>query len=720
MFKKKVVHTPVVIQMDIVECGAAALNMILGYFGKWIPLDTIRSDCGVSRDGCTAYSIVEAAKSYGLEIKAKKYGSEALHDKAEFPCIVHYGFNHFVVLKGFKRNKVYINDPAKGAIVVNKDTFSKHYTGVCLMFKPGKDFVKSGKKPKAIFNILKTIKSNCSIFLFLSIMSLMIAFFGIVQPLLDRFALDWLISKNNVPVLFNIFIFAFFVYLVFKILYEFINIIYQNRINAKLDITHSVGFVWKILHLPLLFFQERTSGDMLNRKNISKKIINDILNTFAPMFFNVLQLIFYFFIMLNYNCPLTLIGAGSIIFNLILSKILNKHILNYSRILANDIASLEGYTINSISMIESVKSSGAENSQFQLWARIQANYNNDNIKVRKFVSYYSFIPKLINGLSGVIITALGVYFIIKGMFTVGMLAAFSGFMQLLSKPATYFISVGQKLQSMNADMERLRNVMDSKEDLYSYGHKDFEDNKIYKKLKGNIHIKDVTFSYNKLLDPVISNFSLDIKEGESIAIVGSSGCGKSTLSRLLCGFYLPDLGNIYYDNKEIKDIEKGVFKSSVALVDQDIYLFEDTIKNNITMWDDTIEENEIISSCKDAQIFQEISMWHEGFNRILSENGNNLSGGQKQKLEIARALVIHPSILIMDEATSALDSVTEQKIVNAIKKRNITSIIIAHRLSTIRSCDKIIVLNQGKIVEIGSHDELIKINGHYKELVLND
>ena len=313
---------------------------------------------------------------------------------------------------------------------------------------------------------------------------------------------------------------------------------------------------------------------------------------------------------------------------------------------------------------------------------------------------------------------VGVYLAMQGRFTVGMIMAFQGFLGSFISPATLLISAGQSLQEMRTEMERIEDVMRYPTDVPE--DEPVSDNCEYDKLSGNIEMKNVTFGYSRLAEPLIENFNLSLKTGSRVAFVGPSGCGKSTLSKLISGLYKPWSGEILFDGKKISEIDRSVFTGSLAVVDQDIILFEDTIANNIKMWDNSIEDFEMIMAARDAQLHEDIMQREGGYQYKMTEGGKDFSGGQRQRMEIARVLAQDPTIIILDEATSALDAKTEYNVVNSIKDRGITCIVVAHRLSTIRDCDEIIVMDNGRVAERGTHDELMKKGGMYAELVTNE
>lgn len=713
---KGVANVPVVMQMEALECGAASLAMICAYYEKWIPLEQIRVDCGVSRDGANAKNLLVAARSYGFVAKGYRYEPEDLKKQGKFPCIIHWNFNHFVVLDGFKGNKAYLNDPAKGSYSVSMETFDNSFTGICLFFEPNENFEPSGKRKSVFSFAARRLKGAKTAVAFVILTTLISALIGIIMPAFPRIFMDRLLTKES-PDWFYPFMIALAVMTALQLIISALETYYRNRINGKLATLGSTSFLWKVLHLPMEFFSQRLAGDIQDRQSSNAGIANNVVNTFAPLVLDAIMAVFYLVVMIRYSWILTLVGLSSLVINAFMARIISKRRVNITRIQMRDAGKLAGATIAGVEMIETIKASGAENGFFERWSGYQASVNAAKVKYARINQYLGMIPAAVSTITSVVVLMLGVWFTMQGSFTVGMIMAFQGMLSSFSSPVSSFISAGQTMQEMRTQMERIDDVMLYRDDeCYKAEGKPSD----YSKLKGNIEIKNVTFGYSRLSAPVIKDFSLTIKPGERVALVGSSGCGKSTISKLVSGLYQPWSGEILFDGKPITEINRDVFTGSLAVVDQEITLFEDTVSDNIKMWDKSIEDFEMILAARDAQIHDEIMRRDGGYNYKIAEGGKDFSGGQRQRLEIARVLAKDPTIVILDEATSALDAKTECDVVNAVKDRGITCIVVAHRLSTVRDCDKIVVLDDGVIAEQGTHDELYLKGGIYTRLISND
>ncbi len=733
---------PQIMQMEALECGAASLAMICAYYGKWVPLEQVRADCGVSRDGSSALKVLRAARHYGFEASGYRYEPDTLKEKAVFPCIVHWDFNHFIVVRGFKGDKVYVNDPARGDYSMSFDEFDRGFTGICLSMTPGPEFQPEGEPASIKDFAMERLKGTGAAIAFVAITVGIISLLGIVNPALSQIFLDRLLT-GEAPSWFTPFLFIVSAICGVQIVISILNAIYLLKLEGKMAVVSNVSFIWRVLHLPMGFFSQRDVGDINQRAQSSQMVASQMVGTLAPLIIDFLTLIIYLFIMFSYSWLLSLIGIASVVANLLVARYISAKRVNITRVQMRDQANLIGATAGAIEMIETLKSSGAEQGYFQRWSGFQAGANTQGARFATTDVRLSLIPQMVTSFANVMVLVAGLWLTFQGQFTIGMILAFQGYLQSFVTPAQNLTLAMQQFQEMRTSMERIQDVMDYPEDPLSKDddyepeatpaekvevEDDFSDLGIdlssaqtgLAKLSGAIDLDGITFGYSPLDPPLIENFSLHVKPGGSVAFVGSSGSGKSTLSKLISGLYEPWEGEVRFDGVPMREVPKAVRTGSVAVIDQDIILFNDTISANIRLWDDSIEDFETILAARDARIHDVIMEKDGGYEHELLEGGQDLSGGQRQRMEIARALAQDPTILIMDEATSALDAETELEVMENIKRRGLTLVIIAHRLSAIRDCDEIVVLDRGKVVERGTHSELYAAGGTYAKLIATE
>ena len=709
-FKK----TPTIFQMEATECGAASLAMILSYYGKFVPLEKLRVDCGVSRDGSNAKNILRGARKHGLKAKGFKKGLEALI-KSEKPSIIHWDFDHFVVYEGCKNNYCYINDPAQGRRKITKDELGDGFTGIVLEFEKDDNFIKSKNQKNLFYYIKQRVEGEKASILYLVLIGICLIIPGLVVPIFSKVFIDDILLGGNTD-WFKGLIIAMVSMSILQSLLIYVQSSFLLKLQTKMSLVSSYKFVKKLFKLPIQFFEQRYAGDISGRVDSNDQVANFLAGDLTSTALSAMTATFYLIILIMYNIKLTLIGISFAFFNILFLKLTSEKVSTKKMKMEQDEGKMEGVLYSGLRIINSLKASGAENHYLERLLGYYGKTCKNEQELGSFKQYMSAIPSLTNQLTDVIILIIGGLEVIKGNMSVGTLIAFNSLMKNFIAPVNSLISFGERIQDLKVHMSRLNDINEYENDDK---FKDFDSKVLMEKIKldGYIEVKDMEFGYSILENPLIKNFSFKIQPGRSIAFVGPSGSGKSTISKVVSGLYQPWSGEILFDGVNKKRIFPEILNNSISVVSQDIVLFSGTIKDNITLWDDTIPKRDIINAAKDACLHDVITSKPGGYEFKVNEGGSNFSGGQRQRIEIARALALNPTIMILDEATSALDPKTEKEVLDNIRKRGCTCIIVAHRLSAIRDCDEIIVMNYGELVQRGTHDELRDIDGHYKKLI---
>lgn len=710
------VKTPTVLQMEAVECGAASLGIILGYFQKHIPLEELRIACGVSRDGSKAINVVKAAREYGL--MAKGYRKEPSQLKEiKMPVIIHWNFNHFLVLEGVRKGKFCLNDPASGPRVVSEEEFDRSFSGIVLTFEPGPEFKKEKKKTTLWASLHSRATYLKASLFYVILISFFLVFPGLVIPVFTQvFVDDILLGGLNswlIPLLIGMVVTA-----ILRGGLTWLQQYYLLKMETALSLSMASKYIWHVLRLPIEFFLQRSSGDITSRISSNDNIAKLLSGQLTTNFLNCMMVIFYAVVMVQYSVILTIVVVFTGLLNIFFLRKVSRVRVDQNMKLLQEQGKMSGTAMAGLRMIETLKANGREGDFFSKWAGLYANMMNSQQTLGVFTSTVQAIPTLLTTVSNIAILGIGGWQVMVGQMTIGMLVAFQSLMQSFMTPFNSVVEMGGQLQEIKADLNRLDDVMKYKVDTVTEHDEALSHDFSISKLMGKVELKNVTFGYSRLEPPLIENFNLVVEPGSRIALVGGSGSGKSTIAKLVTGLYQPWDGEIIFDGKHRKDWNRHLMTNSISVVDQDINMFEGKIRDNLTLWDHTVPEIDLIRAAKDSCIHDDIVTKPGGYDYEIEEGARNFSGGQKQRLEIARALVNNPSILVLDEATSALDPKTELMIDRNLRRRGCTCIIIAHRLSTIRDCDEIIMLDKGKVVQRGTHEEMMKENGPYSTLIL--
>ncbi len=704
-----------ILQMEAVECGAAALAIILAHYGRIVPLAVLRRDCGVSRDGSKCSNILKAAHAYGLEAKAYKRDIPKLK-KSPYPYVVFWNFNHFLVVEGYRKGRVYLNDPAAGPRSVTLEEFDRSYTGVMMAMSPGPDFRRGGAKPSIMLSLWRRLRGSKGAVLAATCASLMMVVPGLVAPALmeafvDRVLVEGLSDWGRPLVLGLVgaaLLRGVLGALEFRIL---------RRLELRLAVANSGRFVMHLLKLPASYYAQRYAGEVSNRIALNDSVADVLSGRLATTSIDALMMVFYMAVMWQFNRTLTLVAVSFAAISFGIMRWVARRRTEGNVRLSMAEGRVGGVGIAGLQSIRTLKASGLESDFFSRWAGFFANFYNSQQELSVFNYYLGVLPPLLTALMTAAVLVAGGFEVMQGRMSIGMLVAFQSLAISFLMPVNSLVALGQSIQELEGHLSRLDDVLDSPapDEPPLAGAPEMP-----VRLRGRVEFRDVTFGYNPIGPPLISNLSFTVRPGQRIAFVGGSGSGKSTVARLLAGLYEPSAGEILFDGLPAKTIPREILANSVAMVDQDIVLFKGSVRDNLTLWDTTTPDASVLRACRDAHIESVIDALPEGFASELLEGAANLSGGQRQRLEIARALSSDPSILIMDEATSALDSETELAIDRNLRARGCSCFIVAHRLSTIRDSDEIIVLEYGVVVERGTHDQLVRNNGHYARLVAED
>jgi ATP-binding cassette subfamily C protein len=701
--------------MEAVECGAAALGIVLRYYDLWLPLETLRQDCGVTRDGSKANNVLKAARRFGLDAKGLRCEVEHVL-KLEPPVILFWNFNHFLVYEGAQNDIVFLNDPASGPRRVSLSEFEASFTGVVLILRPSDRFAAGGEKPSLIGSLRRRLSGFEVGLLYALAAGVLLILPNVVNPAFTRvFIDDFLVSEKSWiirPLLACMVASA-----LLMIALTFLQRHFLLRLQTKFALTTSAKFLKHIIQLPVEFFSQRFAGEIGSRVLINDKVAKVLSEKLATTVLDMLSLFFFTLLMIGYDFWLTVVCVSLAAVNIVVTRFVRRARTDASYNFLQAKGKLTGTTMNGIQMMETLKATGGEMEFFERWGGYQARTIRSEQRMELFGQSLSAVPPFTKALISTAILGMGGFRVIDGHMTVGLLVAFQLLMDGFTRPITTLVSFGTVLQETEADLTRLDDVLRYDRDVEPMERETDPKFASTLGLTGKVELKNVTFGFNPLGPPLVQDLSLTIKPGQRVALVGGSGSGKSTVAKLVAGLFKPWSGEIFFDGAPRERIPPQLLWNSIGMVDQDLFMFEGTIRENITMWDSTVPDTDVVQACKDAEIADVLTARQGGFLGPVEEGGANFSGGQRQRLEIARALVNNPAFLILDEATSAVDAATENLIARNLRRRGCSCLIVAHRLSTIRDCDEIIVLHFGKVVERGTHESLKDAGGPYAELI---
>ncbi|WSN23725.1 NHLP family bacteriocin export ABC transporter peptidase/permease/ATPase subunit [Streptomyces griseoaurantiacus] len=714
--RRRTVRTPTVLQMEAVECGAASLAMVLGHYGRHVPLEELRIACGVSRDGSRASNLLKAARSYGLTAKGMQMDTAALAEVAA-PAVLFWEFNHYVVYDGtgrrFGRRGVFVNDPGKGRRFVPREDFDTSFTGVVLVMEPGEDFRRGGRRPGVFGALPARLRGTAGTLPAAVLASLLLVVVGAAVPALSRTYIDtFLIGGQTSPlgVLFTSMAACVLLTVVLTWLQQ-ANLLRGRLISSTLS---SARFLRHLLRLPVTFFAQRSPGDLVQRLGSNDAVAETLARDLAAAGVDAVVVVLYALLLYTYDPQLTAVGIGVALLNVVAMRVVVRLRATRTAKLRADTARLTNTAYTGLQLIETMKATGGEDGYFRTWAGQHATTLEEQQRLGVPSAWLGVVAPTLATLNSALILWIGGLRAVEGHLSVGLLVAFQALVARFTAPLTRLNGVAGRVQDFAADVARLKDVESFRADpLHTRG----ADGASTRRLQGHVELENVSFGYSPLDAPLLTGFDLSVGPGRQVALVGGSGSGKSTVSRLIAGLYAPWEGVIRIDGRRLEDIPRGALAASVSFVDQDVFLFEGSVRDNVALWDPSVPDEAVVAALRDAALYDVVARRPGGVHSRVEQDGRNFSGGQRQRLEIARALVRDPSILVLDEVTSALDAETEQIVMDNLRRRGCACVVIAHRLSTVRDSDEIVVLERGTVVERGRHTDLLAAGGTYAALV---
>ncbi len=713
------VTTPLLLQMHATECGAACLGSVLAHFGRWVPLNELRVRCEVSRDGSSAAGISRAARYFGLECTGRSVNLSKLR-KLPLPLILFWEFNHFLILEGFDRQRYFLNDPSTGRRTLSAEEFSSGFTGIALDFKPGPAFERGGTRPNVLERIPQWLGGAGGALVYTIACGLMLAVLALVTPALLAIFVDWVLLENQPWGGLIAAIMAAAAVLAYGL--TWLKQRCLRRLATRVSVIAGNRCMSQLLRLPVEFFTHRLVGELTARVHSIDRIAKGVSERFPAFLAEVAMSVVFLAVMFAFEPVLALIVLGLAVLNAAFVRLITRLRTDKSHALRREQGLLAGVGALMLQHTDTLRMTAADDSFFSRWSGHQARELAARQRVAELGHVNAALPGFFLVLGNAVVLTFGAIQVMAGEMTLGVLVGLYVVAAMFLAPVGRFVEFADEQQALEAAMQRLDDIMETPEDGETADEVQSSeaiatlDGRL--QLAGHVELRNVTFGYNRARPPLIKDFNLTIKPGQRIAVVGPSGSGKSTLSRLVSGVCEPWSGEILFDGRPRNEIPGDVLSRSLSMVDQHIALFSATVRDNITLWNTSVPDDAVIAAARDACIHDEILGRPLGYATLVDEDGGNFSGGQRQRLEIARALVGSPTVLVLDEATSALDAETEEEVDDALRRRGVSCLTVAHRLSTIRDCDQIIVLEKGAEMQRGTHDELMADeHGAYYRLV---
>ena len=712
-------RTPLLIQSDVNECGAACLGSILGYHGKWVSMGELRDACAVGRDGSSAADILRAARRYGLDARGWRRSVQNL-PQIPLPAILFWEFDHFVVLEGVEHGRYYLNDPASGHRVVDHDTLDRCFTGVALHFAKAPAFAPSARPPGILSRLWRYLRDFKPALAMAALLGLLLAASTLAVPLLVAVLVDHVLLQGRtdwgVTVAVLLLALGILTYLLVRLQMRAL-----RRLAMAVSITQSDRFLRHLFGLPLQFFSQRLAGDLLKRTQLIDELARKGAVQLPTLAVEAAMSLAFLGVMVAFDLPLAAGLAGLAVLLAVLVAAISRLRIDYSHLLRREQGLLAGVSMAGLRALQSIRATAREDSFFARWGGYQAKELQSRQSFEELGHLVDALPNLFLALGSILVLGLGGWRAMTGEMTLGVLMGFYLLAGNFLRPIGRLMVFTNELQTLHADLRRLEDVFTAQPAARGNGAAARRGNGIATlngalKLAGKVELREVTFGFQAGKPPLIENLSLTIQPGERVSVVGPTGCGKTSLSLLVAGVYRPWSGQILYDGHPLEEIPLEVFSDSIALVDQNPMCFASSVRDNLKFWDPNVPDNRVVDAARDAAVHDVIVNRPGGYDGPVEEGGRNFSGGQLQRLEIARALVCNPTVLILDEATSALDAATELRIDRALRRRGCSCLIVAHRFSTIRDSDHIVVMQEGRIVQRGVHDRLVAEAGLYRRL----
>ena len=717
------VRVPTVIQMEAVECGAAALAMILAHHGRHVPLQTLRDACQVSRDGTTALQVAKVARSYGMSAKGARKDLHEL-DTLATPFIAYWSFYHFVVVEGWDDTWVYLNDPAVGPRRVSWDEMDTSFTGIAIDFAPTPEFERGGRPPSLVASMRAHVRPYAAALAFTALVGIFATIPGIAAAGFLSFFINRVIAASSTAIVTG-FMVAIALAIVAQVVLGWIQRRTLVGISTDFTTTLAADMTWRVLRLPMRFFTQRQPGEISWRLRMPAMVSMLLAGPLPSAVTGLVAVLLYFLAMLVLS-PLAAVAALVIgVLNFAILRAMARRQTERQQLLMQEQGKLSAVASSGLSAIEFIKATGAEQELFARFGGQSARVVSVRQETAASNQVLATLPGFLGILASAAVLGIGGLQVLNGDLSLGGLVALQVLVSGFLAPFAMLVQAGNALLQFRAVMPKIDDVLEQEPETDGLrsavpqreAGPRARSAPAAAKLQGRIEFRDVVFGYNPGAPPLLKGLSFTVEPGHRIAFVGSSGAGKSTVSRLLTGLEQPWSGTILLDGVPRDEIPGAVLSSSLALVDQSIHLFKGTVRENLTLWDPSIEAARVTVAAQDALIEDVITARPGAYESEVAEHGRNFSGGQGQRVEIARALSIDPTILVLDEATSALDALTEVRIDNELRRRGCTTLVIAHRLSTIRDADLILVLDKGVVVQSGTHDELLQADGLYRTLV---